>query len=175
MEVFDRNKNLLWTQNNISLDSGIAIDGTYVMSIKGDQFIAVDSTTNGNAVEYELSLNDYAVDSINLVNDNTFGNSALYNSIQSTSAHLNNKIDNLDIHNISIEQSGDGNAYTSFTKNGDVYTFNKDATYLPSANAPVVLAGENVEVSSSNINGKMQYTIKANPAGNVTNLISNLS
>ena len=172
MEVFDRNKNLLWTQNNISLDSGIAIDGTYVMSIKGDQFIAVDSTTNGNAVNYELSLNDYAVDSINLVNDNTFGNSALYNSIQSTSAHLNNKIDNLDIHNISIEQSGDGNAYTSFTKNGDVYTFNKDATYLPSANAPVVLAGENVEVSSSNINGQMQYTIKANPAGNVTNLIS---
>lgn len=161
MEVFDRNKNLLWTQNNISLDSGIAIDGTYVMSIRGDQFIAVDSTTSGNAVNYELSLNDYAVDSINLVNDNTFGNSALYN-----------KIDNLDIHNISIEQNGSGNAYTSFTKNGDVYTFNKDATYLPSANAPVVIAGENVEVSSSNINGQMQYTIKANPAGNVTNLIS---
>lgn len=172
MEVFDRNKNLLWTQNNISLDSGIAIDGTYVMSIKGDQFISVDSSTSGNAVEYALSLNDYAVDSINLVNDNTFGNSALYNSIQSTSAHLDNKIDNLDIHNISIEQSGDGNAYTSFTKNGDVYTFNKGATYLPSANAPVVIAGENVEVSSANINGQMQYTVKANPAGNVTNLIS---
>jgi len=136
----------------------------------GHSYIVVEGTEGQITVEssgstditYKVGLDDAIINEL----------SGIHTDISSTSAYFENKINNLDIHNISIEQSGDGNAYTSFTKNGDVYTFRKEATYLPSANAPVVLAGENVEVSAANVNGQMQYTIKANPAGNVTNLIS---
>lgn len=171
---------LVMSRHRVEPISSTTTSGYAYIFIEGTEGQIAVQATGSTDITYKVGLSDAIINEL----------SGIHNDISSTSAYLDNKINteisnrttadqyiqeqinNLDIHNISIEQSGDGNAYTSFTKNGDVYTFNKEATYLPSANAPVVLAGENVEVSSANINGKMQYTIKANPAGNVTNLIS---
>lgn len=178
--IYNQFGTLVMSRHRVEPSTSTTTSGYAYILVEGTEGQIAVQATGSTDITYKVGLDDAIINEL----------SNIHNDISSTSSYLDNKInteisnrttadqyiqdqiDNLDIHNISIEQSGDGNAYTSFTKNGDVYTFNKDTNYLPSANAPVVIAGENVEVSSSNINGQMQYTIKANPAGNVTNLIS---
>lgn len=171
---------MVMSRHRVAPSTSTITSGNSYIIVEGTDGQVVVQSSGSTDITYKVGLDDAIINEL----------SDIHTDISSTSAYLDDKINteisnrttadqyiqeqinNLDIHNISIEQNGSGNAYTSFTKNGDTYTFNKEATYLPSANAPVVIAGENVEVSSANINGQMQYTIKANPAGNVTNLIS---
>jgi len=82
LEVFDKDKNLLWTTDNIQPINGIAIDGTYVFSIIGDEYISVNSEQVGQQVNYSLSLSNDSKGAIDGFYDSTSGNQALYNAIQ---------------------------------------------------------------------------------------------
>lgn len=86
LEVYDANRNLLWTTSNIETANGIAVEGQYVFSIKGDEWISVKSKTEGNRVNYDLSLNDYSKDAINGFYDENIGNQALSQKITIESA-----------------------------------------------------------------------------------------
>lgn len=81
LEVYDYQKNLLWTTRGIQPSSGVAIDGQYVFSIIGDGYVGVESKTQGDRVNYSLSLNTYSKDAINGFYDDVKGNEALYNAI----------------------------------------------------------------------------------------------
>ena len=143
------------------IPSTTTTDHTYIIVEGTEGQITVESSGSTDII-YKVGLDDAIINEL----------SGIHSDISSTSSYFENKINNLDIHNIAIEQFGTGNAFTSFTKNGDTYTFKKEETFLPSDKAPIVLAGENVEVTAANTDGRTIYTIKANPAGNVTNLIS---
>ena len=91
LEVFDKDKNLLWTTDNIQPTNGIAIEGTYVLSIRGDEYISVNSETVGQCVNYDLSLSPTAKGAIDGFYDSVSGNEALYNAIQT---EIQNRSDN---------------------------------------------------------------------------------
>lgn len=91
LEVFDKDKNLLWTTDNIQPINGIAIDGTYVFSIIGDEYISVNSERVGQQVNYSLSLSNDSKGAIDGFYDSTSGNQALYNAIQT---EIQNRSDN---------------------------------------------------------------------------------
>lgn len=82
LEVFDKDKNLLWTTDNIQPTNGIAIEGTYVFSITGDEYIDVQSSREGSQVNYFLGLSENSKGAVDGFYDSTSGNQALYNSIQ---------------------------------------------------------------------------------------------
>ena len=91
LEVFDKDKNLLWTTDNIQPSNGVAIEGTYVLSIRGDEYISVNSETVGQCVNYDLSLSPTAKGAIDGFYDSVSGNEALYNAIQT---EIQNRSDN---------------------------------------------------------------------------------
>ena len=91
MEVFDKDKNLLWTTDSIQPSNGVAIEGTYVLSIRGDEYISVNSETVGQCVNYDLSLSPTAKGAIDGFYDSVSGNEALYNAIQT---EIQNRSDN---------------------------------------------------------------------------------
>ena len=82
LEVFDKDKNLLWTTDNIQPTNGIAIEGTYVFSITGDEYIDVQSSREGSQVNYFLGFSENSKGAVDGFYDSTSGNQALYNSIQ---------------------------------------------------------------------------------------------
>lgn len=81
LEVFDKDKNLLWTTDDIQPSNGVAIEGTYVFSIRGDEYISVNSETVGQCVNYDLSLSPTAKGAVDGFYDSVSGNEALYRSI----------------------------------------------------------------------------------------------
>ena len=91
LEVFDKDKNLLWTTDSIQPSNGVAIEGTYVLSIRGDEYISVNSETVGQCVNYDLSLSPTAKGAIDGFYDSVSGNEALYNAIQT---EIQNRSDN---------------------------------------------------------------------------------
>ena len=157
-------------------------------STSGHSYIVVEGTEGQITVEssgstditYKVGLDDVIINELSGIHSDISSTSSYFenkinteiNDRTTADGHLQDQINNLDIHNIAIEQFGTGNAFTSITKDGDTYTFRKEKTYLQADKAPIVLAGENVEVTAANTDGRTIYTIKANPAGNVTNLIS---
>jgi len=58
LEVYDSDRNLLWTTRGIQPNNGIAIDGTKIISINGDEDISVESSVDGNRYTYQLGLQD---------------------------------------------------------------------------------------------------------------------
>ena len=81
LEVFDKDKNLLWTTDHIQPTNGIAIEGNYVLSIRGDEYISVNSETIGQQVNYDLSLSPTAKGAVDGFYDSVSGNEALYRAI----------------------------------------------------------------------------------------------
>ena len=91
LEVFDKDKNLLWTTDNIQPTNGIAIEGTYVFSITGDEYIDVQSSREGSQVNYFLGFSENSKGAIDGFYDSVSGNEALYNAIQT---EIQNRSDN---------------------------------------------------------------------------------
>ena len=152
---------------------------TYIVVEGTEGQITVESSGSTD-ITYKVGLDDAIINELSGIHSDISSTSSYFenkinteiNDRTTADGHLQDQINNLDIHNIAIEQFGTGNAFTSITKDGDTYTFRKEKTYLQADKAPIVLAGENVEVTAANTDGRTIYTIKANPAGNVTNLIS---
>ena len=82
LEVFDKDKNLLWTTDNIQPTNGILLDENHILTIRGDEYISVRSSMIGQQINYDLSLTQTAKDAVDGFYDSTSGNQALYNSIQ---------------------------------------------------------------------------------------------
>lgn len=56
LEVYDQNRNLLWTTKDIMPNNGVAIEGTKIIHILGDEYISVSSRNVNNHYYYNLSL-----------------------------------------------------------------------------------------------------------------------
>ena len=164
LEVFDKDKNLLWTTDNIQPSNGIAIEGTYVFSINGDEYIDVQSHIEDSQVNYSLSFSDNSKGAVDGFYDSTSGNQALYNAIQTEIQNRSNN-DNLIYNTLNASITNVQGSLISETMNRQMAD-NELRTQIAAAKTEVKNTDGTISVQASTASdGHTIYTIAGTGQG----------